>query len=356
MREHHAAALARLPQPFARREVPTVGLAETCVKHALASRFITSPARGLYAVRTAWESASPWDRHRALIDTAVRLIPDAVVSHTSQAVLLGLPHPSHPPPLVTMTVLDDVRTSSKNTWCRLHRGSTPPEHIVIRHGVPGFVTARVVIDSGREVHPRDALAIADGALRAGLTTFDELLDMRRHQRRWPGVLATNDVLVNVDPRRETWLESVSSWAMHRRDVPLWTPQVNVFTPDGEFRGRPDGLWEDLALAGEADGLGKYLIAGANEDAVHQALREERIRQSGMEALGLRFIRWTTREAIDGSEIDTRFRRMAALARPDKVTAIFRCSCCGHPLPECRVSESLSAWRRLLAKEFTRKIW
>lgn len=351
-----ARALRQLPQPFAPHESTAAGISRTTVKYALSVAVLVSPARGLYAVHEPWSAATPWERHRLLIDTAVRLFPDAVVSHTSQAVLLGLPHPSHPPERVSLTVLDDVRTSRRNSWCRFHRGATPPEHIVIRHGVPGFVVSRVVIDSCREVHARDALAIGDGALRAGKASLEELFDMRRHQRRWPHVSRSNEVLLLADGRRENWLESASAWSMAGWGLPTGIPQVNVYTPDGEFVGRPDCVWPHLGIAGEADGVEKYLMGGTDESPVLQALEDEGVRQHAMEGLGLRFVRWTPREAIDGSAIHSRFQSHASIEAGNKVTAIFRCSCCAHPLAECRVDAQLRDWRRKLEKEFERKIW
>lgn len=351
-----AKALSRLPQPFALPDYAAAAIPRSTVKHARTMAFLVSPARGLYAVREPWEAASHWDRHRLMICTAGRLYPDAVVSHTSQAELLDLPRPSHPPAHVSMTVLDDVRTSRSSTWCRFHRGATPPEHIVIRHGVPGFVAPRVVIDCCREVHARDALAIADGALRGGQTCLEELFDMRRHQRRWPHVARSNDVLLLADGRRENWLESASAWSMAGWGLPTGIPQVNVFTPDGEFVGRPDMLWPELGLVGEADGIQKYLLQGTDEMHVRQALEREEVREDGMMDLGLRCVRWGPRDAIDGTLIHTRFQSQALGAGSPKVTAVFRCSCCNYPLSECLVDAKLAAWRRQLAKEFERKIW
>lgn len=180
--------------------------------------------------------------------------------------------------------------------------------------------------------------------------------MRRHQRRWPGVAATNEPLMLVDGRRENWLESASALAMARWAMPIPVPQVNVFTPDGEFVGRPDCLWPDLGVVGEADGTQKYLLAVATEEAVRHALHEEEIRQSGMTSLGLAFVRWNMQEAIHGDVIQTRFARVADPTRASRVNAIFRCSCCNHPLEDCAVEAELARWRRLLTKEFERTIW
>lgn len=349
-------AFASLPQPFAHVEARSHGLSPNDIRMALRRDVIMRLATQVYAVRTPWLARSRWARHQDMAAAASRLTPDAIVSHASGAVRLGLPHPAYPPQKIAMTLLDDGRTSRSDTWRRFHRGRTPAQHIVIRSGVPEFVVPRVVIDSGREVPPRDCLAIGDGALRLDLTSRDELLDMRRHQRRWPGVASTNEPLMLVDGRRENWLESASVLAMARWAMPIPVPQVNVFTPDGEFVGRPDCLWPGLGVVGEADGTQKYLLAGATEEAVLSALRDEKVRQSGMTSLGLAFVRWNMHEAIDGDAIETRFTRAADPIRARRVTAIFRCSCCGFPLEDCAVEAELVRWRRLLTKEFERTVW
>jgi len=350
------AALAALPQPFGRADASAEGLHPRAIRNGLERGWLVCLAKGLYAVREPWLAGSQWDRHLAKTEAAVRLTPDAIVSHASGAATLLLPHPAYAPAKVAMTLLDDVRTSRKDAWRRFHRGRTPPEHIVVRHGVPGFIPARIVIDSGREVPPRDALAIADGALRVGLTRRAELLDMRMHQRHWPGVAATNDVVLLADGRRENWLESASAWAIHRWGLPHGVPQVNVYTPDGEFVGRPDLLWPEQGVVGEADGIQKYLVNGATDEAVREVMRQEEIRESRMTPLGLEFVRWTMGEAIGGDAVHTRFMRAAHRSRAARLRAVFRCSCCNHPLEECLVEAELVAWRLKVTRAFERHVW
>ena len=345
-----------LPQPFGRGEALALGATDRDLRLAIADASLTRPSRGLYAVREPWEALSPWERHRESAACAARLTPDAIVSHASGAALLGLPHPAYPPKKVSMTLLDDVRTSHTDSWRTFHRGATPPEHIVIRRGVPGFVVSRLAIDAARELHGRDALAIVDGALRAGLVTRDDLVATRRHQRRWPGVASANDVLIRADPRHENWLESASAWSIACWALPHSVPQPNVFTPDGQFVGRPDRVWPEHGVVGEADGVQKYLLGGATDEDVQQALERERWREGQMRGLGLKFVRWTPHDAIDGSAIHERFQTLADPERGARVSAVYRCSCCGHPLDECAVEAQLDAWRRALTREFARTTW
>jgi hypothetical protein len=347
---------ASLPQPFARADVVGADLSPREMSRAAARGTLVVVGDRLYAVRSSWEDKPAWARHRLLAEAAVRLTKDAIVSHASDAALLGLPHPAHPPCRVSMTLMDDARTLRADSWRRFLRARLPYEHVEIRDGVPRLVLARTVLDSARQLHPRDALAIADGALRSGRVTREGLLAMRRYQRGWPGVTQSNDVLLLADGRRENWLESASAWAVHRWGLPVGIPQVNILDGDGRFMGRADVLWPDEGLVGEADGVDKYLLDGSSSEAVLHRLEAESVREQGFRRLGLEVARWGPRDAISGDEIYSRFR---AAARVDGLAGIrgqLACSCCDRPLAECAVEEDLRQWRRLLSEEFARKVW
>ncbi|WP_147063254.1 hypothetical protein [Knoellia locipacati] len=158
----------------------------------------------------------------------------------------------------------------------------------------------------------------------------------------------------MDGRRENWLESASAWATHRWGLPIGVPQVDILTPAGRHIGRCDVLWSREGVVGEADGVAKYLEDGASEQQVGRRLLAEEERQRGFTDLGLAVVRWTPREAIDGGEIHTRFQRSAG--PPRSVDAILRCSCCRRRLDECGVEAEIATWRRMVAQEFTRKVW
>ncbi|KGN31205.1 hypothetical protein N802_04930 [Knoellia sinensis KCTC 19936] len=349
-------AFKDLPQPFARADVLAADLSPRAIGREVARGLVIEVAKRLYAVRSPWEEQPPWVRHRSMAAAAVRLTKDAIISHASDAALLGLPYPTHPPSRVSMTLMDDGRTLRSDSWRRFARAQTPYEHVEIRDGVPRLVRARTVIDCARVLHPRDALAIADGALRAGMVTHEALLTMRRHQRKWPGVAKANDVLMLADGRRENWLESASAWAAHEWGLPIAVPQVNILTSTRRFAGRCDALWPDEGIVGEADGVEKYLMGGSSEAAVLQRLEAEAVRQRGFTELGLEVVRWVPREAIDGAELHARFQAAKRGAGSPTLTAEFACSCCSRALAECSVEAHLRQWRRQLVEEFAPKVW
>lgn len=329
-----------LPQPFGRTEALDLGISPRRLERAVDRGHLTRIAPSLYAVSAPWRELAPWVRHERLVRAAVRLTPDAVVSHLSAAVLLGLPHPAYEPAKVTMTLLDDTRTSRRDEWRQFHRGETPPEHVFVRAGRAHLTAARTVIDCARELHPRDALAVMDGALRGGHTVLSQLEDMRRHQRRWPGVTGADVVLRLANPLRENWLESVSAWAFHRQGLPVGVPQAVVLDRQGRFVARVDTLWPGLGIVGEADGEGKYeLAAPAGRDAgvittMRRSVHAQRGREDRLRDLGLEICRWGPREAVAMDPLAERFRAAAARADPGRVSARFRCSCCRRELTDC----------------------
>ena len=224
-----------LPQPFVRSECLEAGVSARVLDRSLARGDLTRVAPGLYAVASTWTEIPPWERHLALARTAVRATPDAIVSHTSAAALLGLPMPPRPSQRATLTLLDDRRTSEDDGWRRFHRGRTPAEQIVLYGGHPYLVPSRTVVDCVRDMLPGDALAVVDAALRRGLVNGPDLVHMRRHERRWPGIAVADRILPLSDGRRESWFESASAWVMASWDVPHGIPQVIVRDSHGPLR-------------------------------------------------------------------------------------------------------------------------
>lgn len=327
-----------LPQPFVRAECLQIGTSERVLDRSLAHGDLTRIAPGLYAVSSEWAELPLWDRHLALARTAVRTTPDAIVSHASAAALLGLPMPPQPPQRATMTLLDDRRTSEDDGWRRFHRGRTPAEHIVLHGGHPYLIPSRTVVDCLRDMRPADALAVVDAALRRGLVTGPDLVQMRRHERRWPGIAAADRILPLGDGRRESWFESTSAMVMASWEVPHGIPQVIVKDSYDRFVGRVDVLWPGLGVVGEADGRGKYLLESdgslpldevAARAVVDQARRESRLRDLGLEVL-----RWDPDDLREPLGLRARFHAAAGRARPESVTARYECSCCHGALTDC----------------------
>ncbi|MGN6472687.1 MAG: DUF559 domain-containing protein, partial [Mycobacteriales bacterium] len=106
-------------------------------------------------------------------------------------------------------------------------------------------------------------------------------------------------------RSESPLESLSRAVFAEHGLP--TPELQVeFHPRPGLTYRADFYWPDHQVVGEADGMAKYDQRGA--------LRAEKIRQEGLEDLGLRVVRWTWRDMqIDTERTISKLRRALRLS-------------------------------------------
>lgn len=238
-----------------------------------------------------------------------------------------------------MTLRDDDRTSRASAWVQFHRGETPPEHLQVAE-VRLTTPARTVLDCFREERFPDGVAIADGALRQGLVTVAELVEVRKHERRWPGVAKAARGIPIIDGRRESWLESYSAGVFDQRGIPLGVPQVIVLDWAGEFVARVDVAWPDRGVVGEADGRGKYLgefddgLGQAPEDVARRVIAASQ-RETRLRDLGLQVVRWDTGEVVSSPDrVARRWRHAAWVADPGRVRAQFICVCHRRDLTDC----------------------
>lgn len=328
MRPTRPPAWTELPQPFLAREAAAAGLTSDSIAGALRRSQIICVAPSVYAVPQAWVELTPPDLHRAMTRAASASVGQAVVSHQSAALLHGLPHPLGPLGQVSLTLAESNRTANRDDWRRFLDGELPDEHVVERDGIRVTRADRTVIDCFRQLRLRDALAVADGALRAGLTDVDLLRRMRAFQTRWPGITKADVGLRLADHRRESWLESASVATAHTWGFPKPMSQVWIHHLDGRLVGRVDALWLEAGVIGEADGRGKYL--GAYADGAWDAatasehMLAERDRERELEGVGFAVARWGTGEVLGrGMGLKEELQRAARRADPSRIRCLWR---------------------------------
>ena len=317
-----------LPQPFLWKQAQEVGLSHAALSGAVRRRDVIKIAPSLYAVREPWLQLDPTQLHLALARAAQASIPDAVVSHVSAALVHGLPKPQGPAGKVTLTARESSRTSYPDDWRRVLQAKLPSEHVSMTDGLIVTSPARTVVDSFRQSRFRDALAIADAALRSGLVAEEELRAMRAFQVRWPGIRRADEGLALVDGRRESWLESASVAVAHRRGYSVPESQILIHDMDGVFVGRVDHLWRQAGVIGEADGRGKYRQdvdeTGATAEQIAEIVLAERDRERGLEALGFAVARWGTADLRNyGEGLCRALAAAGRRARPESIRCLWR---------------------------------
>lgn len=305
-----AALLTTVEPPFTLRDAAARGISRWVLDRLVRQGRVERLGRGLYAAPPPpppEQDEAHWQRvhrlHRARAQQAVARHPTHVLSHQTAALAYGWPVGLATLREVHLTAIELSPQSRREAGLVLHHSGTAVNEVQRRNDLLLTSPARTVADCLRTLRAPQAVAIADGALRAGDTTLEEVREVLCAQRRWRGVPRATEATQLVDPRRETWLESYSFVSLHDVGIELPLPQVEVFTATGMFVARVDGLWLEHGVAGEADGEGKYLMESPDDPADLPAARRaakrvmaERHRERAVEHTGLQVARWSTAEA------------------------------------------------------------
>jgi hypothetical protein len=240
---------------------------------------------------------------------ARQLSCEFVFSHRSAALIHGCWVPRND----ATTHITQPVTPSQREGSTLRRHGTPelPEaDVVVVSGVRVTSLERTVVDCARTMRPREALAIADSAMRilARPDRFDrggsarrveavrESLRARLAQRRGDrGVVRARAVVEFADAFSESAGETDLRWVAVSRGLPRPVAQLAVETSEGVFfsdlgwfvRARP----KNLLILAEYDGAQKY--RPTDGIAPGSPLYAEKVREDALRAEGAvvhRFVR------------------------------------------------------------------
>ncbi len=250
------------------------------VQRAITTRVWTSPHPGVL-LDTSWLTGlEPRPRHLAMLHARLLFREGGWhAARRSAAVVHGLPLIGSPPAVPQLVRHKaDPRLRGR---VRHERISSLPVEERAHVGVPVTSLARTVVDIARSEGFRNAVVVADAAIRAGTPTA-ELVRVARRCALWPGGANAARVVAFADGRSETPLESISRVAFQELELPTPEPQVELWQ-HGCFIARVDFLWRAHNVVGEADGRSKY---GSVDDFYQEKRRAERLRDLGFEV-----VRW-----------------------------------------------------------------
>lgn len=278
------------------------GVTAYSLRQSLASGAIERLARGVYRTPEGFPDGRTWEVLRAEHLQRCRELqvrhPGHVVSHQSAAAVHGLQIRLHPLMNVHLTSVDRAACSRREPGAELHHADSIANRMTTVDGIRVTTLARTVADVLRTSRTPGSVALLDAAVRDERITAHEVEAVLCTQVRWRGRPRARAALALHDPRRESWLESFSFVTMHELGLPLPRPQVEVLDEGFHFVGRVDGLLGTVFL--EADGASKYHLLTdelglTSEESVSRVQAHQDERHEKLVALGLKGVRWTTRE-------------------------------------------------------------
>ncbi len=285
------------------RELLDQGRTHFELERQVRSGVLSRIRRGAYAEPLP-PGTGPTSTHRALLTAALRqLSDDAVVSHVSAAIILGLPTWSDQLARVHVT-RNRVGGGRIERDLTVHGSLLGTADTTVVDGVRVTSLARTVVDISCTESIERGVAVGDAALRLGLRD-DELRAAIDAARRRRGVGRARSVAGLVDVRSESVGESFSRVRFWRWGLPAPVLQVEVRDSYGRLVGRGDFGWPEVGTIGEFDGKVKYgalLKPGqtAQDVLLAEKRREERIRE-----LGWQVVRWGWADLNDRSGLVAR---------------------------------------------------
>lgn len=261
-------------QIFTTQEARARGLTSFDLVRLVKAGVLEHPARGVYAVPSP-TSEHPDRRHLRLAAGVCRTYPDAVLTHHSAALALGLP--------VWGSDLSKVMVA------RPVRRERLAQHWVIRPR-PGWLGERkgtagpcadvgpTLVQHALESGSVAGIVAADHALREGLVTPDELRVLSRVVSGWPHSHHVATMLAHMDGRSESPGESRLRVDLAMAGIEV-EPQVVVRDEAGGFVARVDLLVRGTKVVIEFDGLVKYR-EGGSDALIAEKAREDELRRLG----------------------------------------------------------------------------
>ena len=277
------------------------GVGSSQVRRMLRDAELFQLRRGAFSTK---EEAG-FNRHLALIRATVPALGgQAVLSHTSAAVLHGLP--------VALALLNRVTYTSPGPGGgrvgeKIHQYRTPlpPDDIEEVDDLRRTTMARTVVDLARTIDRGLALSAADAALRRGVQMAELEAQLALAKRR-RGLAQARTIVNFADARSESPGESISRLRLWELGLPA--PELQYDVEIGGVRYRPDFAWPQWRLLGEFDGKVKYVDSPDGDTAADVVMREKR-REVDLRTWGWSLVRWTWADAMNPAKLDALVRSM-----------------------------------------------
>lgn len=292
-----------LPPPLHRQALLARGITDDEIRTARRQGVWQQLHRGVYVASDSFSAVKTEQRHRITAIAVAQRSPHLVLSHTSAAILHGLP--------LWGRSLDDVhltrssRSGGRTTPGRVvHSGILAPQEITTIDGVAVTAIGRTLIDLGTRSSFETTVIAADHALRrmsSPAQLAGELAGLR-HRR---GAGAARRALMFADGQSESAGESRTRMVIDRFGLPHPVLQVRIYTPGGILLGRCDLGYPEQGVLIEFDGKVKYLKPFRVGERPEEVVAREKRREDNIRAMGYLVIRFVWSDLQDPAAIAAR---------------------------------------------------
>src|SRR5690606_6707842 len=248
--------------------------------------------QGVYIDRRRWEALDAVERHVVMAKAvSLRCADDAVFSHATAAVLLGLPVWNVPLGVVTVTRRKGF-SGRFEADVRHVEAPLGADEIVEVDGLRVTSLERTMVDVAREYDLVAATVICDAALRAGADR-DRAFLLLAKRYTWSRTRLISYPLRLADGRAESPGESRLRVLVALQGLPEPEPQGALHDRDGRFIGRGDLVFWTERTVVEFDGMFKYGVDLDERDPrdrlFQEKVREDRIREAGYEVVRVTWV-------------------------------------------------------------------
>lgn len=284
-----------------RAHLAAAGMGKAAVAAALADGTLLRVRRGVYA-----PAALP-DRGQHLVSggrpdagylAEVRAVlmslgPTAMAGGRTAAVLWGFDLFVEPRQIEVVVPESRERRALEGVVLRRVRGAVAVDRRVLGlDAVRLMAPALVVADCAYSRPLREAVVVADSALRSGLVSLEQLQRLATRHRNHPRGRRLRRVLALLDPASESVLESLCRLVLVEHGL-VPESQVTITGASGRTIGRVDFLFRDQRLVVECDGRRWH-------DPEDSRARD-RVRDNELERAAYRLVRVTWADVVHRPE-------------------------------------------------------
>ena len=279
------------------------------LRSELAGQRLVRVRRGVY-LRPPTSDKEELHRLR-LTAAAPSLSPNTYFSHTSAAVVHGLPLlGKRTKELVAVRTGGGHGTITRTLHTRI--AQLGQHEVTVVDELPVTSLTRTVADLVRSLPFLEAVMVADAGLARGLDRA-ELLALTHKGR---GCRMARRALLFADPRAESPGESISRVRIDAAGLPTPELQRKVLRVNSTFLARVDFCWEEFGVVGEFDGATKYGRSLKPGQSPVDAIMDEKRREQLLFDATWWVVRWTWDELWDNG-FEARLRRAIEARRQQR---------------------------------------